>query len=329
MKYLIGIVFFIFSFVSCTGVSAPRAAGKENPLTAPESSFGEIWAYVVADREAALTEGLPLSDIGYFGAEVDSYGKLSGVPQRQKLSFPARIHLVVVCNSRALTHFVLAPESSVRRELITDLLSAAKDYDGLQIDFEQIPARDTDAFLSFLKELKAGLPKEKMFTIALPARTRKLTDDQYDYERISPHVDRILVMAYDEHWSGSKAGSIASLEWCAQVAEYSLSAVGNEKLIMGLPFYGRAWGDYNPSRALIHATTESLISEHNVKEIKRENGIPVFEYNKKVNVKVYFEDVFSLTARMDMYQSMGVQKIGFWRLGQETKDVWNYIKLES
>nr|AGS52982.1 glycoside hydrolase, family 18 [uncultured bacterium contig00030] len=298
----------------------------EDPL--PVSSFGEIWAYVVAGRESGLKKGLPVSDIGYFGAEIDTYGKLTDVPRRRNISFTGKVHLVVACSSRSLSHFVLAPGSSVRRELIADLLAAARDFNGLQIDFEYIPSRDGDTFLSFLKDLRAGLPNDKMFTIALPARIRKLNNDQYDYEKIKPLVDRVLVMAYDEHWSGSRPGSVASLQWCRQVAEYSLNTIGHEKLIMGLPFYGRAWGDYNPSRALIYSTTENLINENNVTEIRRENGIPVFEYDKNVSVKVYYEDAYSLSARMEMYKSMGVSSIGFWRLGQETPDVWDYIKLD-
>jgi len=295
----------------------------------PASAFGEIWGYVVVGREAALVKDLPLSDIGYFSAEVDTYGKLIDVPARRNLDFPGRVHLVLVCNSRSLTHFVLDPESRVRRELIADLLAAVNDFDGLQIDFENIPARDADTFFSFLKDLRRGLPSNKMFTIALPSRTRKLNDDQYDYEKILPYVDRILVMAYDEHWSGSKPGSVASMQWCKQVADYSLNVIGKEKLIMGLPFYGRSWGDYNPSRALVYSTTEKIIDEHNVKEIRRENGIPVFEYSKNVSIVVYYEDTYSLCTRMEMYKAMGIASIGFWRLGQETTEVWDYIKLEK
>jgi spore germination protein YaaH len=299
----------------------------EKPL--PVSVFGEIWGYVVAGREAGLTKNLPLSDIGYFAAEVDTYGRLTDIPKRRNLKFSGRVHLVAVCNSRSLSHFVLNPESSHRKELIADLLSAAKDFDGLQIDFETVPGKDADTFLSFLKELREGLPSNKMFTVALPARMRKLKEDQYDYEKIKPFVDRIFVMAYDEHWSSSKPGSIASMQWCKQVADYSLSAIGKEKLIMGLPFYGRAWGDYNPSRALIYTTTEKIIDEEKVKEIRRENGIPVFEYSKNISVIVYYEDSYSLSTRMEMYKAMGIASIGFWRLGQETTKVWEYIKLEK
>ena len=291
----------------------------------PVTEFKEIWAYVVAERESALARGLPLTDIGYFGAEIDSYGSLTDVPRRRNLSFSGRVHLVVACSSRSLTHFILIPGSSERKALIAELLDASRNYDGLQIDFEYIPARDGDAFLSFLRDLRAGLPHDKMFTIALPSRTRKIDNDVYDYEKIKPHVDRILVMAYDEHWSGSRPGSVASLDWCRRVADYSLRAIGPEKLIMGLPFYGRAWGDYSPSRALIYTTTESIIEDNNVTEIGYENGIPTFVYNKNVSIKVYYEDEYSLTARMQMYKSMNVRSVGFWRLGQETSEIWKYL----
>jgi len=334
------IAVFVLSLACCSSASASKSnkdtiiVEEDLPITLPAigdplpvSTFGEIWAYVLAGREAALTKGLPLTDIGYFGAEVDSYGKLTDVPARKGINFPARVHMVVACNSRSLTHFVLMPGSSERKALIADLLAATKNYDGLQIDFEYVPARDGEAYLSFLKELRAGLGN-KVFSVALAARTRKTADDVYDYEKIKPHVDRILVMAYDEHWSGSKPGSVASLKWCQQVAEYSLRVIGREKLIMGIPFYGRSWGNHTPSRALVFSTTESLLNEMEIIKTGRENGIPVFEYDVNVSVKVFYEDEYSLSARMEMYKAMDITAIGFWRLGQETAEIWKYLKLE-
>jgi spore germination protein YaaH len=97
---------------------------------------------------------------------------------------------------------------------------------------------------------------------------------------------------------------------------------------MGIPFYGRAWGDYTPSRALVYSSIENIIRSRNVEEIKRENGIPVFNYDVPVSVVVYYEDEYSLSARMEMYKSMGVTSIGFWRLGQETQKVWNILRIE-
>jgi GH18 family chitinase len=295
----------------------------------PVTKFKEIWGYVIAGQESALKRNIPLTDVCYFGAEVSMYGDLSKVPNRRSLSpFAGRVHLVVTCGSNALTYFSLMPGSPQRKELIADLIEAAKNFDGLNIDFENIPAKSADAFLSFLKELRSGLPKDKIFSIALYSRTRTLANDIYDYEKIKPFVDKIFVMAYDEHWGGGTAGPVASMRWCRSVADYSLRVIGQEKLIMGIPFYGRAWASQNHHRALLYTTTERLIDTHNVEVIKRENGIPTFDYNANVSVKVYYEDEYSVSARMEMYKSMNINAIGFWRIGQETPKIWNYIQIE-
>jgi hypothetical protein len=314
---------------------SPAETGEEFPVSSyfeeelPTSSFGETWGYLLAGRESDLDPEYPLSDIGYFGAEIDNYGKLVNVPARRKIPvYPGRVHLVVTCNSRPLSHFALEEGGAVRRRMIADLLSATAPYDGLQIDFEYVLSGDGGAFLSFLTELRKGLAG-KMLTIALPARTKTLPNDVYDYTKIKPLVDRILVMAYDEHWSGSEPGPIASMDWCRNVASYSLATVGNEKLIMGLPFYGRAWGSINPSGAYIYSSIEKLKEKNAVSEVTRTGGIPCFNYEVPVSVTVYYEDDFSLSARMEMYSALGVRAIGFWRLGQESPGIWKLLELKG
>jgi spore germination protein YaaH len=217
-------------------------------------------------------------------------------------------------------------EGSARRQLTAELVKAAEPYDGLQIDFENIPKLDGAIFRSFLGELRRGLG-DKTLTIALPALTRAQANDNYDYEKIAPLVDRILVMAYDEHWSTSEPGPVASMNWCKSVAAYSLRVIGAEKLVMGVPFYGRAWGHTNPSRAYIYTSIERIKSENRIQEIQRENGIPTFRYEIPVSVQVYYEDDYSLATRIDMYRAMGVKAVGFWRLGQESPTFWNYLLL--
>jgi len=303
---------------------------QRSEQTLPVTSFREIWGYVVVGREEGLTKDLPLTDVCYFGAEVDMYGALSKVPNRQNLpEFNGKVHLAVTCSSNALTYFTLMPGSSQRKALIADLITATKNYDGLNIDFENIPSRSGEAFLSFLRELKAGLPKEKIFSIALYARVKAIANDVYDYEKIKPIVDKIFIMAYDEHYTRSDPGPIASIKWCRNVADYSLRVIGDEKLIMGIPFYGRAWEDKNHHVALIYSSTEKLIDTYKVREIKRENGIPTFDYVANLGVKVYYEDEHSISTRMEMYKSMKVKAIGFWRLGQETPKVWEIIQLDK
>jgi hypothetical protein len=328
-------------FVSCRSVPEREAifpAPEENgppenvfPETAevlPVSPFREIWGYVVAGRENALNVNMPVTDVGYFGAELDSYGRLGGVPSRRLLAaFRGKVHLVVASNSRSLTHFALESGSRTRNRLVADLLEASRNFDGLQIDFEYVPSRDGEHFRSFLGELRRGLGG-KILSIALPARTRAIENDVYDYAKILPLVDRILVMAYDEHWSGSRPGPIASLEWCKNIARYSLSTVGAEKLIMGIPFYGRTWGSVNPNRAFFYSGIERIKTENQITEIERVNGIPSFSYETSLVITAWYEDSYSLSDKLETYRDMGIKAVGFWSIGQETPDVWRLLTVE-
>ncbi|MDR2245832.1 MAG: glycoside hydrolase [Treponema sp.] len=282
----------------------------------------------MAKREDELDAAFPLSDVGYFGAEIDSYGKLTGVPGRDKLAFfSGRVHLVTACNSRGLAHFALEPGSRTRRQLVADLLEASRNFDGLQIDFELIPPLDGDNFRSFLGELRQGLGG-KTLSVALPARTRAIPNDVFDYRKILPLVDRILVMAYDEHWSTSEPGPVASIPWCRDVAAYALETIGPEKLIMGLPFYGRSWGSVNGNRAFYHSGIRRIGRENRVTESHREDGVPTFSYETTMKVTVYYDDDYSLSTRLQMYRGMGVRSVGFWSIGQETPAIWSLLELE-
>ncbi|MDR2795651.1 MAG: glycoside hydrolase [Spirochaetaceae bacterium] len=303
----------------------PDSPGDTDKL--PSSSFQEVWAYLIDGHEKNLNTRYSISDVVHFAAEVDSYGHLSGIPRRKAITrFRGRVHLAVVCNGSGLTHFTIQSGSEARKQLVSEILAAVKDYDGLNIDLENVPSRDAEHFLSFLSELRAGLGG-KILSVCVPGRAR--AGGVYNYAAVAALSDRVFVMAYDEHWSGSPPGPVASMNWCGAVAAYGLHAVGQEKLVMGIPFYGRSWGDKSTSRALIHSTVESHKQEYGAENFRRVNGIPTFTYDVMVKVTVYYEDEYSLAARMRMYRGQGVQKIGFWRLGQEAPGVWNLVKVED
>ncbi len=293
------------------------------------AEFREIWAYLMTGEEAFLKSAYPISDIAYFSARISHEGTLFALPQLARLSESgARKHLVVAeTGNFALTHFILAPEFGLRDRLIEDIAAAAAPYDGVQIDFEAILSTDKEKFTEFLKLLKARMPA-KILSIALPART-SLVQDSYDYTKIAPLVDRIVVMAYDEHWSGSKAGSIASLAWCTKVALYARSVIDPEKLVMGLPFYGRAWSDKNPAGAYKFTSAQRMLAEKSETLMRNEEGIPYFSFSETVNLTLFFEDSQSLFKRAKIYKNSNIKSIGFWRLGQEDPEIWKLLLLKK
>jgi spore germination protein YaaH len=67
--------------------------------------------------------------------------------------------------------------------------------------------------------------------------------------------------------------------------------------------------------------------EQDIKEVRRENGIPTFTYTLPVTVTAYYDDEYSIATRLDMYASLGVKLVGFWQLGQEKPAVWKLLQL--
>jgi hypothetical protein len=311
---------------AAAGPSAPDAAGQG---TAARLEFSEIWAYLMSGEERFLDPSQPVTDLGYFGAGIGVAGKLVGVPARSKLpSFKGRVHLVVAeLSNSALMHFSLSPEYPLRDTLVADIVERAGEYDGVQIDFESMHPRDYENFYAFLALLKEGLGV-KSLSVALPAHLKDPREG-LGYERVAKIVDRIVVMAYDEHWSTSEPGPVASIDWCRKVSAYAVSKIGSDKLVMGLPFYGRAWADKSLSRAYKYSSLAQLIDEKGIWNIQRKDEIPYLEYEETVSVKVYFDDYASTLLRLGMYRDASVRNVAFWRLGQEDAAVWGSLAVST
>ncbi len=289
----------------------------------------ESWAYVMLDREKYFSTSMPITDLCYFSADINSYGELTSIPNPKRFSsYTGRIHLVVTCTGRALTHFSIDPNGKCRKGIIDAIVAASANYDGIQIDFENVGGRDRSNFMLFLKDIKKALPEGKIFSIALPARTKLLSDEIYDYAKISEIVDRILIMAYDEHWSGGSPGPVASMDWCKRVINYARTVIPKEKLIMGLPFYGRSWQNESYGSAWIFTSMERIMNQNNIQSVDRKDSIPYFEYDQTVHVTAYYDDAYSLVERCRMYQLYNVDKLGFWRVGQEDVSFWDWLEIK-
>ncbi|MGN0729498.1 glycosyl hydrolase family 18 protein [Treponema sp.] len=292
--------------------------------------FSETWSYVIAGRENEFSPDMPITDLCYFSAEINEYGEIPSIPDRSKIpaEYNGNVHLVAICESRSLTHFVLDPKYRVSKKIIRTLAEAAQDFDGLQIDFELVPARDAENFRNFLKALKKSIGN-KTLSVCVPARTKKVSNDVYDYSLIEPYADRIFIMAYDQHWATSAPGPVSGMDWLKRITEHTLSELPAEKAIMGLPFYGRTWAEPNFSKAWYHSGITRILSENSNPEIQRTEEIPHFEFKTEVTVKGWFDDCQSLEARCRMLMEKSVPNAGFWRIGQEDREFWNLFSSQE
>jgi len=320
-------------FVACMLILASASVTMADDMMSEQFSkpvFKEIWAYLMRGEEKELTGAEPITDIGYFGAGLTKEGRIAGTIPRPDITlkggFKPRIHLVIAeLSNLALMHFSLDPDYGVSPLLLDDICRAAESFDGVQIDFEAVSRDDAEYFFAFLKQLKSMLPEGKLLSVAVPARIGARVD-AYDYSRIAPLVDRIVIMAYDEHWSGSAPGPIASLPWCAQVVDYAESAIANDKIVMGLPLYGRAWQDKKLAKALRFESVQEILAEKQSPTNYSSELGSYFEYSENVVVKVFYDDYRTIMEKLRLYQTKKVGSVSFWRIGQGPPELWANIE---
>ena len=321
--------------------------------------FREVWGYLMRGEEKVFKGNEPVTDVCYFSCGINSKGRINtnvNPPVLQEINGKKRkIHMVIAdLQNTSMMRFILNPEKEARSLLVNDIIEVSKKFDGVQIDFEAISPDDADNFLEFIRLIKAGLEPDKTLSVALPAKTRKVKD-AYDYKTISEIVDRVFIMAYDQHWSTSKPGPVASLSWGINVAAYAITEIPAEKLIMGIPLYGRAWKDIKivkkvhpkkkhtahikkgkkcrtitttkyvtKSRSVRSGNITKLVSGKNsVKEYSPETGYKI-KYSGKTNEVLYCDDV-NATMEKFIYYRRFVDSIGFWRLGMESPEMWKEI----
>ena len=303
-------------------------------LTMQAAAFPETWVYLMKGEEKYFPAAAPITDVACFSAAVDGDGNLSGghlrPPALPGAKPGTRYHLVVTIPWNAtLAHIYLNPELPFRKRIIAGIVERSKPFDGVQIDFESIGKDDGTAFLNFLADVKKALPRAKIFSVAVVARwaehKQKNPHDAFDYPFIGMIADRVVVMAYDEHYSGGAPGPIASLPWCAQILAYATQTIDPAKLVMGIPLYGRGW--QTPSLARSYKNRE-IVDELLGKNIKsawdREKGA-TYSFNETVTVNVHYETLQSLEAKLGLYKSKPIRGVACWRIGQEPDGFWNML----
>ena len=309
-----------FSFLSAQG-----ADGAKIP-------FKEIWGYVMLGEEKSFPASSPVTDVGYFVSAVNSRSEFVSVPKRSERfpDYKGRVHIVSSVDSTAQTHLLLDPKLPLRKKIIKQLVEQTKDYDGLQIDWELVLKDDDENFRSFLRDLRKKL-KGKMLTVAIPARTKTLEKDAYDYAELSKIVDKIIVMAYDEHWATSAPGPIASVAWCGRIADYAMTVIPEEKLVMGCPFYARAWNDEDVGRKAYRMyKVGDLVKGYNVTNFRKSaDGDLSFTFDKKSRITVFYDTVESAVERCRMYKDKGVTRLAFWRVGYEIPAFWGSLEIKN
>ena len=230
---------------------------------------------------------------------------------------------------------VLFSQTSVRKDLIAKLMEDVKTYeiDGINLDIEGIKEEAGPHYVQFIRELSVSCRNEGVI-LSVDNYVPSPSTHFYNRAEQGRVADYVIIMAYDEHYAGGEAGSIASLPYVKKGIEDTILAVPKEKVICAVPFYTRVWIEDDKtttSSALGISAAKKWVEENQVElywqeELGQYYGELMTEEGMK---EIWMEEETSLGLKMGLIEEYGLAGVACWRLGLEPASAWEIVKVNQ
>ncbi len=287
-------------------------------------------------RVDARSDGSLLNDKGWPDNSLIAEAHANGVS----------VSLVITCFNASRIATILN-SATARQRLIDEaidlvLLGGA---DGVNIDFEGVPASVKNQLSSFMQDLTQRFHAEipgSIVTIDTPAVD---WDGAFDYDVLAEGTDGLMIMAYGYHWSGSShAGASASLRGESKNIEWTVADYlewgkpqNRHKFILGLPWYGRDWPVSShemgaPTTGSGSAVTFSVAKGKAQQYGEQWDGVSVaawYNYwSGSQRHQAWFDNGESLYIKHDYVNQQDLGGIGIWALGYDGSEpeLWQAIE---
>jgi spore germination protein len=227
---------------------------------------------------------------------------------------------------------VLARDELQRRHVdaIVDLV-LTNNYDGIDIDYEDLRATDRDAYTHFLTLLSEALHSAgKLLTSGALAKTSEPGPEEFniaqDYAAIGSVCDQVRLTTYDYHWATSEPGPSAPVAWVEEVVAWAVTQIPPAKVVLGCAILGYDWPAGGSGATVTYQEAMSLASAYGA-EISRSDGALTFTYVDADgrDHEVWFEDAQSTLEKVELVERYGLGGVFFWRLGGEDPGIWSAL----
>lgn len=230
-------------------------------------------------------------------------------------------------------------KTSTRTKLVNGLVAAAIQYDldGINIDFENVKSKSADAYLQFLRELVLKCHANDLI-VSVDNYTPASYNAYYNLEEQGRVVDYVILMAYDEHYVGSKeSGSVSSLGFVKNGVNNVLTKVPKERVVTGLPFFTRLWKETKKKSGEVKVTSPGAYGMSGAESVVRANdttakwdeatGQYYAQYKSGgATYKIWLEEETSLKKKLEVVKKQNVAGVAFWKLGFERAITWSTIE---
>ena len=235
-----------------------------------------------------------------------------------------------------------------RGAVAAKLAAWAEQYglDGIDIDIENLNQNDRADFTDFIRLMREALPSEKRLSAAVAPNPYGLGtgwQGQYDYATIGAYCDTVLLMTYDQSYNGGPPGPVASYPFIEQSIREALKYIPANKLLMGIPLYGRYWtsGTAQPVSGLAFTIADidvltqyypSVVWYDTANDCARATvtvsgaAPPASLWGGKQlsagKYDIWYENERSLSKKLSLVRKYGLRGAGSWALGQEPERIW-------
>jgi len=197
--------------------------------------------------------------------------------------------------------------------------ASSHEYTGLVLDFEGMSAPDLPALRGVIGKIadSAHAHGVRHVVLAIPA----VDTAGYPAQAFIPAVDQVLVMLYDQHWSGSPPGPVAAPDWARQALAHRVAEVGASHVVAGLPLYGYLWPAGRPGQPISYAEAQRLALEGGT-QLSRDPSSLSLTASRVGEWQLWIVDPALLRRMVADAQALGVATVALWRLGLEDPDFW-------
>ena len=325
---------FLNKRVELLGIEIPRVGEFVRPKRLVASY------YVNTDEAFAVLQeyGDQLDMLIYTGYVIGTDGTLHGNDSPRTMSWAAETNtplLVMFGNHNTAENHEFLSNPAARATAINNIKRLMeRGYAGVNLDFEMLKNEDRDLYSSFVAEVANALkPMNRLTTVAVMARTARQAATwakDFDYNAIGRSADYVMVMTYDQHWNGSEPGPIGGKDWMIEVMDYATQEIAKEKLLLGIPSYGRAWPlNGNPATSITAKRAEELIRIKGASPVYNPVTAEIsFNYvDDEGQPRIaYYTDARGLQEKLKLIEDLDLGGMAMWRLGYETPDWWQVIR---
>jgi spore germination protein len=269
----------------------------------------------------------------------------SAKKQNQELSL-----LIFDSNQDSIANLMNDPITHAQN-LLSDVTPLMKQYSfsNLNLDIEYTKEASPDArlhFSQFTQTVKKGLDDSHSGTLTVDVSpTDLIKSDLIDPKAVSESADKVVLMTYDYHFTGSQvSGPVAPLSGAGTVSEFdietavekALAIMPSSKIILGAPLYGYEWETVNNfPRAATIPGSGLIASSQRVAQLlstcascsaqldgtAQEKYLVYKDQETGTYHQIFFPDQSSTQIKINYAKSLNLGGLAFWALGYEGPDI--------